>query len=191
VAKSAHAKSLDLPKLIEIDREPASVVPGYRWYRIRDRRHVFSGTAAGVRAGEPPLFLHDDLIFDCEDGEGIDQRLPTYPGEESHVLLRSSFALPTDLAAINAREVPSAVTPFPAVVFEEETLPVGVPGGYRAFTVTLNAVYTGVLETIVESNGTLLLAGPDLNLRPSRDAEVSRVLVPPGVEIPAAFRRPP
>jgi hypothetical protein len=178
-------------KLIEIDRVPSSVVPGYRWYIIRDRRLVFSGRASRVRIGDEPFFLPHELLFDCEPEESIRQRFPTFPGEESHVLLRSSFALPPELAALDASPVPSAAAPFPAIVFEEEPLPEGAPQGYRAYTVRLpNAVYDGVLERIVEQDGMLLLAGSDLNWRASLNAEVSHILVPPGVEIPAAFRRP-
>jgi len=177
-------------KLIELDQSGRLSVPGYRWFVIRDRSHVFSGRASGVRSGEPPLFVHDDLIFDCGAGENITQRLPNYAGEESHVLLRASFALPPQLAALNARRLASAVPAFPAIAFEEEPLPDGAPSGYRSFAVTLpNAVYRGLLESIVERDGILLIAGPDLSWRQSETGEVSHVLVPPGVEIPAAFRR--
>lgn len=194
----ANASS-QLP-LIEPGQGPKPAPPGYRWYIVRNWKHVYTGKASMVQRGANvgPTFDPDELIFGEKAGDAIRQRDPRVPGEVSHILLPASYELPADVAALRAPPPPSSLPEkekfdFSQVTFIEEPTPPGTPKGFTAYRFVLpRLVYTGTVDTLRGSRSAFVISGSGLRIRRAKyPGEASHVLVPSNIVLPDVLRRRP
>ena len=184
--------------LIEPGHGTQPAPPGYRWYIIRDWEHVYTGKASGVARGASvhAAFDPDQLVFEQNVGDTLRQRSPRVPGEVSHVLLPVSFELPSELGALRADPVPSALAVKQSVdasqiAFVKEPLPPDAPEGYTAYTfVWPRLVFTGTATGIGGEGPAFHFFGSGLQMRhAARPGEPSHILLPSDAKLPATIRR--
>jgi hypothetical protein len=176
--------------LIEPDRTVAAP-QGYRWYVVRDWKHVYSGKASGVARGASlsPMFQPDELVFRQEVGDTLHRRMPRVAGELSHVLLPETFVLPPDLAGLKAKPLPATLFARASTVRSSIALrpdaEARAPAGFTAYTfVHPTLVLSGIATSISASNATFHLAGSQLSTRRALQlGEASHILVPNDITV--------
>ncbi len=194
-----HAVSGSLP-VIEPDPSPHIKVPkGYSAYVLRDWHRYVVIRAQSVDVHDDDLRLPGELFFVYGIGDGIRvSRRPKYPGELSHVLLPSSYALPEAVKALRAPQPPTHLPPVvrttkPAPwLFEPEPLPASAPRGARAYRAVIEGVR--VTGTVLGIDGTQAMgfsfsSGSNVRIRRLRpgDDPISHIIVPAGHSLPSDF----